>query len=194
MVETLFGPQVCRHIFLTSLGPAINLFRIRCLRQIFQALPKVFRQLDCHLQWRRLHQGSRGSKICVVRSTSRLASECGKAFGRRSSARTDKPCDRVIIPFHICGTGTDFLFRWKSLFGIGNFPKYINELDPEESAELLKKFYSTILDNHDLQVRFKWRNQNDIGKLLHGCPQVICCLLICHSHLGQPQRLPFSHF
>jgi len=53
---------------------------------------------------------------------------------------------------------------WKSIFGIGNFPKYINELDPEESDELLKKFYHTILDNHDLQARFKWRNEGDIGK------------------------------
>ncbi|KAN0112408.1 taurine catabolism dioxygenase [Hyaloscypha variabilis] len=52
---------------------------------------------------------------------------------------------------------------WKSIYGIGNFPKYINGLDPEESAELLKKFYHVILDNHDLQVRFKWRNQNDIA-------------------------------
>ena len=55
---------------------------------------------------------------------------------------------------------------WKSIYGIGNFPKYINELDPDESAELLKKFYHVILDNHDLQVRFKWRNQNDIGKFI----------------------------
>jgi alpha-ketoglutarate-dependent taurine dioxygenase len=54
---------------------------------------------------------------------------------------------------------------WKSIFGIGNFPKVINELDPEESAELLAKFYKVILDNHDIQVRFKWRNPNDIGKL-----------------------------
>jgi alpha-ketoglutarate-dependent taurine dioxygenase len=54
---------------------------------------------------------------------------------------------------------------WKSIYGIGNFPKVINELDPEESDELLKKFYHVILDNHDLQVRFKWRNPNDIGKL-----------------------------
>jgi len=52
---------------------------------------------------------------------------------------------------------------WKSLYGIGNFPKVINELDPEESAELLKKFYHVILDNHDLQVRFKWRNPNDLA-------------------------------
>ncbi|PVH69979.1 taurine dioxygenase family protein [Cadophora sp. DSE1049] len=52
---------------------------------------------------------------------------------------------------------------WKSIFAGGNFPKYINELDPEESDELLKKFYNVILDNHDLQVRFKWRNEGDIA-------------------------------
>lgn len=55
---------------------------------------------------------------------------------------------------------------WKSIFAIGGFPKQINELLPEEGTELLAKFYRVILDNHDLTVRFKWRNENDIGKLL----------------------------
>ncbi|KAL1801180.1 hypothetical protein ACET3X_001522 [Alternaria dauci] len=52
---------------------------------------------------------------------------------------------------------------WKSIFALGPFPKYINELHDEESAELLKKFRSVITENHDLQVRFKWRNKNDIA-------------------------------
>lgn len=52
---------------------------------------------------------------------------------------------------------------WKSIYAVGPFPKYINELSPSESEELLKKFYSTILENHDLQVRFKWKNENDLG-------------------------------
>ncbi|CAN9099230.1 unnamed protein product [Alternaria alternata] len=52
---------------------------------------------------------------------------------------------------------------WKSIFALGPFPKYINELHEEESAELLKKFRSVITENHDLQVRFKWRNKNDIA-------------------------------
>lgn len=55
---------------------------------------------------------------------------------------------------------------WKSIFAVGSFPKRINELEPEESAELLQKFYRMILDNHDLTVRFKWRNKNDIGKCM----------------------------
>ena len=53
---------------------------------------------------------------------------------------------------------------WKTLFAIGTFPKHINELNVEESDELLQKFRLLLLENHDLQVRFKWRDQNDIGK------------------------------
>lgn len=52
---------------------------------------------------------------------------------------------------------------WKSIYSIGGFPKRINELSQEESDELLARFHQTILENHDLQVRFKWRNPNDIG-------------------------------
>lgn len=56
---------------------------------------------------------------------------------------------------------------WKSIFALGPFPKFINELHPQESEELLAKFKQIIYESHDLQVRFKWRNQNDIGKSRH---------------------------
>ncbi|KAM3537378.1 hypothetical protein ARSEF1564_009699 [Beauveria bassiana] len=52
---------------------------------------------------------------------------------------------------------------WKSIYSIGPFPKCINELNFKESDELLEKFYSTIVENHDLTVRFKWRNENDFA-------------------------------
>ncbi|KAJ5226342.1 hypothetical protein N7468_007567 [Penicillium chermesinum] len=52
---------------------------------------------------------------------------------------------------------------WKSLMAIGPFPQYVNELYRDESDELLKKLYNTILQNHDLTVRFKWRNEHDIA-------------------------------
>ncbi|KAI1406956.1 taurine catabolism dioxygenase [Hypoxylon sp. FL1857] len=52
---------------------------------------------------------------------------------------------------------------WKSVFAVGPFPKYINELSAGESSELLEKFKRTIIENHDIQVRFKWRNENDIA-------------------------------
>lgn len=53
---------------------------------------------------------------------------------------------------------------WKSIFAFGPFSRKINELELQESDELLEKFGQMIIENHDLQVRFKWRNKNDIGE------------------------------
>jgi alpha-ketoglutarate-dependent taurine dioxygenase len=53
---------------------------------------------------------------------------------------------------------------WKSIYALGPFPKYINELTSDESDDLLRKFKNMVMENHDLQVRFKWRNPDDIGK------------------------------
>ena len=53
---------------------------------------------------------------------------------------------------------------WKSIYSVGNFPKYIEGLTATESKELLDRFLTIIERNHDLQVRFKWRNKNDLGK------------------------------
>lgn len=53
---------------------------------------------------------------------------------------------------------------WKSIYAIGNFPRRVNELSARESAELLKSFYKVIEENHDLQVRFKWKQPNDLGE------------------------------
>lgn len=52
---------------------------------------------------------------------------------------------------------------WKSIFALGNFPKRIIELNNDEGEELIKKFTNIIYRNHDITVRFKWRNKNDIG-------------------------------
>lgn len=52
---------------------------------------------------------------------------------------------------------------WRSVFALGQFSKRINEVNPIESEELLKKFYNMIQDNHDLQCRFRWRNPHDIA-------------------------------
>lgn len=92
---------------------------------------------------------------------------------------------------------------WKSIFALGPFPKYINELNSSESQELLNKFRSVITENHDLQVRFKWRNKNDIGKSLlpvwlnaryhfaFGTGFYLTThVFVSRSNLGQPERLP----
>lgn len=52
---------------------------------------------------------------------------------------------------------------WKSIFALGTFPTRINGLAKVESDALLKYFKDLLVQNHDLQVRFKWKNQNDIA-------------------------------
>jgi alpha-ketoglutarate-dependent taurine dioxygenase len=52
---------------------------------------------------------------------------------------------------------------WKSIFPIGGHISHINDITELESQALLKWFGRLLVDNHDLQVRFKWRNKNDIA-------------------------------
>lgn len=53
---------------------------------------------------------------------------------------------------------------WKSVFALGPFPKVVNELLPEESEGVLRRFLGVVYENHDLTVRFKWRGVDDVGK------------------------------
>lgn len=53
---------------------------------------------------------------------------------------------------------------WKSVFPVGGHVQHINGLTSEESKKLLDWFVDIVYKNHDLQVRFKWKNPNDIGK------------------------------
>ena len=52
---------------------------------------------------------------------------------------------------------------WKSIFPVGAHVSHINDITELESKALLKWFNRLLVDNHDLQVRFKWKNQNDIA-------------------------------
>ncbi|KAF1817579.1 TauD-domain-containing protein [Eremomyces bilateralis CBS 781.70] len=52
---------------------------------------------------------------------------------------------------------------WKSLFPLGNHIQYINGVTEEESKSLLSWFLDLVYKNHDLQVRLKWKNTNDIA-------------------------------
>ena len=52
---------------------------------------------------------------------------------------------------------------WKSIYAIGTQCRRINETTSTESAELLEKLLKLIMENHDLQVRFRWRYSGDIG-------------------------------
>jgi alpha-ketoglutarate-dependent taurine dioxygenase len=52
---------------------------------------------------------------------------------------------------------------WKSIFGVGHHVQRINGLTEQESKEVLDRFVNLIADNHDLQVRHRWQNPNDLA-------------------------------
>lgn len=52
---------------------------------------------------------------------------------------------------------------WKSVFAVGHHVQRINELTEEESAAALEWFVRLIADNHDLQIRHRWQNKNDLA-------------------------------
>ncbi|RPA75623.1 taurine catabolism dioxygenase [Ascobolus immersus RN42] len=51
---------------------------------------------------------------------------------------------------------------WKSVYAVGHHVAYINDLTERESARYLEEFVQLITNNHDLQVRFRWE-ENDIA-------------------------------
>jgi hypothetical protein len=59
---------------------------------------------------------------------------------------------------------------WKSLFPVGEHVKHINGVTQEESDHLLRWFLDLVYRNHDLQVRFKWQNPNDLGEWVGRVP------------------------
>ncbi|KAG9250303.1 alpha-ketoglutarate-dependent sulfonate dioxygenase [Emericellopsis atlantica] len=52
---------------------------------------------------------------------------------------------------------------WKSLFAVGYHVQKINGLSEDESKHFLSWFYQLITENHDLQVRHRWENVNDLA-------------------------------
>ncbi|KAI9367557.1 hypothetical protein BJX61DRAFT_293868 [Aspergillus egyptiacus] len=52
---------------------------------------------------------------------------------------------------------------WKSVFAVGQHVEKINDLSEDESRHLLDWFVRLITENHDLQVRFRWQNVNDLA-------------------------------
>lgn len=52
---------------------------------------------------------------------------------------------------------------WKSIFAVGPAAERINGVTNEESKRLLDWFLDLVWRNHDLQVRLRWKNKNDIA-------------------------------
>jgi len=55
---------------------------------------------------------------------------------------------------------------WKSVYPIGAHVSHINEVTELESDNLKRWFLDLIHQGHELQVRFKWLNPNDMGKVV----------------------------
>ena len=53
---------------------------------------------------------------------------------------------------------------WKSLYSLGNHVEDINDVTDAESRGLIDWFFRLVVENHDLQVRKRWENPNDVGK------------------------------
>ncbi|KAK4043313.1 hypothetical protein C8A01DRAFT_43799 [Parachaetomium inaequale] len=52
---------------------------------------------------------------------------------------------------------------WKSVFAVGHHVQRIHGLSDEESKHFLGWFVQLIVENHDLQVRLKWKAVNDVA-------------------------------
>ncbi|CAK7229219.1 hypothetical protein SCUCBS95973_007147 [Sporothrix curviconia] len=52
---------------------------------------------------------------------------------------------------------------WKSVFAVGHHVKRIHGLSDAESQHFLEWFNQLVVDNHDLQVRLRWQDVNDLA-------------------------------
>ena len=55
---------------------------------------------------------------------------------------------------------------WKSVFGVGTHWRKMNGVTTQEGNELHEKLLRMIMENHDLQVRFTWKQPGDFGRSL----------------------------
>ncbi|TVY15199.1 Alpha-ketoglutarate-dependent taurine dioxygenase [Lachnellula arida] len=51
---------------------------------------------------------------------------------------------------------------WKSIFAVGHHVQHINGVTEQESRSLQDWFLRLIVENHDLQARVHWENENDL--------------------------------
>ncbi|KAL5041374.1 hypothetical protein BDW71DRAFT_201412 [Aspergillus fruticulosus] len=52
---------------------------------------------------------------------------------------------------------------WKSIFAVGHHVEKVNDVGEDEGRHLLDWFVRLVTENHDLQVRFRWQNPNDVA-------------------------------
>lgn len=52
---------------------------------------------------------------------------------------------------------------WNSIYALGHHAEFINGVSPDESQRLLDWFNDLVVLNHDIQVRYRWTNRNDMA-------------------------------
>jgi len=52
---------------------------------------------------------------------------------------------------------------WKSVYGIGHHVNQIHGLTKDESQHLKDWFLQLVIENHDLQLRHRWMDENDLA-------------------------------
>jgi hypothetical protein len=70
------------------------------------------------------------------------------------------------------------------MFDIGSFASHINGISRRESTNMLQYFHDLITYGHDLQVRLKWHQPNDIGVFMLLKLHTMRLLIRVFSHLG----------
>ncbi|KAK3214336.1 hypothetical protein GRF29_28g2781686 [Pseudopithomyces chartarum] len=120
------------------------------------------------------------TQTCASPSLERVAKEGGFAVysQQRGSPENVGSSLKAIHPV----VRTNPVTGWKSIFAIGQHTSHINGVAEEESKMLLDWFMSILLGNHDLQVRHKWLNANDLA--IWDNRSTFHCATWDYDHLG----------
>lgn len=52
---------------------------------------------------------------------------------------------------------------WNSIYALGHHVEHINNVTPAESTRLLDWLHDIVVLNHDIHVRHRWVNDNDVA-------------------------------
>lgn len=74
---------------------------------------------------------------------------------------------------------------WRSVFAVGHHVRRIHGLTEAESAHFLDWFVQLVVENHDLQVRHRWRHANDIAIWDNRCAYHAATPDFAHLGLGE---------
>jgi alpha-ketoglutarate-dependent taurine dioxygenase len=68
---------------------------------------------------------------------------------------------------HICAihpvVRTNPVSGWNSIYALGHHVEHINNVTPAESTRLLDWLHDIVVQNHDIHVRHRWVNNNDMA-------------------------------